>query len=148
MRSVLLVVLAFFAASPSLAADLPIPPPGGVEASPDGRIIISSRICAALRPDAEVPGADYQPGIDVNGKKVAPADLPASTPPLQLDNFPIEIKKELAGSFGVPAMGGAYSAKAILGYVTLHGNEAYFNGRPLALDQRAALIEACRRAKR
>ncbi len=148
MRSALLLVLAVFATSPSRAETLPTPPPGGVEASPDGRVVISSRICAALGADATVPGAEYEPGIDVNGKAVAPADLPASAPALRLDNFPIEIRKDLAGSFGVPAAGGAYGAKALLGYVTVRGNEAYFNGRPLAADQRGALIDACRKSKR
>jgi hypothetical protein len=134
---------------PSLMAaeSLPMPPPGGVEASPDGRIVISSRICAALGPDATVPGADYQSGRDVHGNKVAPADLPSNTPPLPLDNFPIEIRKDLAGSFNVPASGGSYGAKAILGYVTVRGRTAYFNGRPLNSDQRQAMIEACRRAR-
>jgi hypothetical protein len=122
MNRALFFLLAIFVAEPCLAESLPAPPPGGVEASPDGRVVISSRVCAALGPDAAVPGADYRPGIDVNGKKVAPADLPSSAPSLQLDNFPIEIKKDLAGSFGVPPAGGAYGAKAILGYVTLRGN--------------------------
>jgi len=95
-----------------------------------------------------VPGAAYEPGVDENGQKVAPADLPSTAPPLQLGDFPIEIRKDLAGAFGVPPSGGAYGAKAILGYVTLRGNEAYFNGQPLSGDQHAALLEACRKAKR
>jgi hypothetical protein len=149
LASSIFVALAIALQAPgSMAAErLPTPPPGGVEASPDGGIVISSRICVSFGADTTVPGADYQPGRDVNGNKVAPADLPSSTPSLPLDNFPIEIRKDLAGSFDVPASGGAYGAKAILGYVTMRGNIAYFNGRPLNNDQRQAMIAACRRTK-
>ncbi|HKT20926.1 MAG TPA: hypothetical protein VJR47_22935 [Stellaceae bacterium] len=146
-RAVLLVALSLVLASPSSAADRQAPPEA-VERSAQGNVVISSSLCAALGPDATVPGAGYEPGVDVNGQKVAPADLPSSAPSLQLGDFPIEIRKDLAGAFGIPPRGGAYGAKAILGYVTVHGNEAYFNGQPLSGDQRAALIEACRKAKR
>lgn len=125
------------------------PPSGGIEVASDGRLVMSSDICTTLAGEqAGVPGADYQQGVDVNGKPVAPADLPTSAPPIQLDNFPIEIKKDLAGKFNVPATGGNFGAKAVLGYVTLRGNRAYFNGQPLGDDQRAALIGACRDAKK
>jgi hypothetical protein len=35
----------------------------------------------------------------------------------------------------------------VLGYVTIRGNQAYFNGQPLNADQTSALAEACRDAK-
>jgi len=148
MRSAAIGILAALAALPCWAEDLPVPPPGGIEASPDGRVVISSRICALFADELAVPGADYEGGVDVNGRRVAPADLPSSPDPLKLDNFPIEIKADLAGKFGVPPAGGAYGAKAILGYVTLRDNEAYFNGQPISSDQRTVLIAACRKAKR
>ena len=111
-------------------------------------MVMSSQVCATLGIDPGVPGAAYQEGVDVNGRRVAPADLPSSPPPIQLDDFPIEIRKDLAGKFNVPAAGGAYGAKAILGYVTIRDNHAYFNGQPLGDDQRAALAEACGATKR
>jgi hypothetical protein len=138
-----------FITAPALAQDLPMPPPGGIEIAPGGKVVMSSQICAAFRDELAVAGADYQEGVDVNGRRVAPADLPSSPDPLKLDNFPIEIKADLAGKFGVPAAGaGNYGAKAIIGYVTLRGNQAYFNGQPIGSDQRAVLIDACRKAKR
>jgi hypothetical protein len=149
MCRALFALLAISSAAPAAAQNLPTPPPGGVEIAPDGRVVMSSQICAAFRDELAVAGADYQEGVDVNGRRVAPADLPSSPDPLKLDNFPIEIKADLAGKFGVPAAGaGNYGAKAVIGYVTLRGNQAYFNGQPIGSDQRAALIEACRRAKR
>lgn len=121
-----------------------MPPPGGVTVSADGSLVISSQICPMLVQVPGVPGADYRPGVAVNGKPVAPADLPGAASPVTADNFPIEIDKDLAGKFGVPATGGAYDAKAIVGYVSVRGNRAYFNGKPLDADQNAALLAACR----
>ncbi|HXS42813.1 MAG TPA: hypothetical protein VN766_21625 [Stellaceae bacterium] len=146
MRSTASITLSLLLASPSLAADLPLPP-GAVERSEQGSVVISPAICAAFAADAAVPGAAYQPGVDINGRKVAPADLPAPAP-LELDNFPIEIRKNLAGLFGVPPAGGTFGAKAILGYVTVRGDAAFFNGKPLSADENAALIAACRKARR
>jgi len=145
MRRVILSVFAAFAVAPALAQG-PSPPPGAVAAGPEGTLVMSSQVCDALAGEAGVPGADYRPGVDVHGKAVAPADLPTSTPQLETDNFPIEIDAALAGKFGLPAARGAWLPKAILGYVTVRDNQAYFNGQPLGEDRRAALIEACRAA--
>ncbi len=102
---------------------------------------MSSQICATLPgATAGVPSADYQPGVDVNGNAVAPADLPSTPSTPSVDNFPIEIDQHLAHRFNLPP--GA-NAKAVLGYVTVHGNQAYFNGQPLNADQTSALAEAC-----
>lgn len=149
MRALTIVLLAALTTAAAAAADLPTPPPDGIELAPDGRVVASSKICALFADELAVPGADYESGVDVNGRRVAPADLPSSPDPLKLDNFPIEIRADLAGKFGVPASGGGpYGAKAIIGYVTLRDNQAYFNGQPISSDQRAALIDACRKAKR
>src|SRR5690348_4670308 len=133
MRYALVAAATLALVAPALADTLPVPPPGGVIVSPDGQVVISSTLCGALgAPPPGVPGAAYVPGVDAEGKPVAPADLPSAAPPLDLDNFPIEVKAKLAGSFGVPAGGVPYGAKAIIGYVTVHDGHAYFNGKPLA----------------
>lgn len=131
--------------APALGDSVATPPPGGVAQAPNGALVISSKTCdelAAAKPT--VPGADYQPGIDVNGTAVAPADLPSATPSPAVDNFPIEIDKRFNGQFKLPP---GTSGKAIVGYVTLRGNQAYFNGQPLSGDQTAALADACKNAK-
>ena len=152
MRSPILAALILLFAAPLAAQELrqvQAPPPSAIEVAPDGRVVMSSDICASLGGEQPaVPGAAYQPGVAANGQSVAPADLPSSAPPLQIDNFPIEIKSAFAGKFNVPAAG-AYQANAVLGYVTLRDNRAYFNGQPMGDDHwRAALLEACRDAKR
>ncbi|HLI20079.1 MAG TPA: hypothetical protein VKV32_03105 [Stellaceae bacterium] len=146
MRVAFVFALALLLSRPAFAESVSTPPPpGGVVKAPDGGLVISSQTCAELGGDASVPSADYQPGLDVNGNGVAPADLPssgASSP--TIENFPIEIDQSLAGKFNLPP--GA-APKAILGYVTVRDNQAYFNGQPLNADQNAALQSACKNAK-
>jgi hypothetical protein len=147
MRDSALAILGLVSfAVPALGANTPAPPPGGVAAAPDGGLVISSQICGSLAGTTATPGvpsADYQPGVDVSGNAVAPADLPSAPSTPTVDNFPIEIDQHLASRVHLPP--GA-SSKAILGYVTVHGNQAYFNGQPLNADQSAALAEACHQA--
>jgi hypothetical protein len=144
MRRIIVLVLALISA-PAVADSVSTPPPGGIAQGPNGGLVISSQTCATLAGDsAGVPSADYQPGVDANGNAVAPADLPSSSSSPTIDNFPIEIDQQIAGKFNLPP--GA-SPKAILGYVTVRNNQAYFNGQPLNADQNAALNIACTNAK-
>ena len=133
-----------FLAFPFLCVALPAAAqaPIGVAAGPQGQVEIASAICQALGADA-----DYRPGVDVSGNKVAPADLPNGTPSLGLAEAPIEIDSRFAGRFGVPARGGAYNAKAILGYVTVRDGRAFFNGTALDADANASIIAACHARK-
>ena len=144
MRYTATALAAALMIAPAFADTLPAPPPGGVAVSPDGRVVISSTLCSALgAPPPGVPGPDYVPGMDAEGKPVAPADLPSAGPSLDLDNFPIEVKAKLPGvSAPTP-----WSTRAVLGYVTVRDGRAYFNGTPLAEDDRAAMAAACRTAR-
>lgn len=146
MHRVLVSGLAFVAlVAPARADSVATPPPGGVAQAPNGALVISSATCAELaHAKPAVPGADYQPGIDANGNAVAPADLPSATPSPAVEDFPIEIDKRFKGQFKLPP---GTSGKAILGYVTLRGNQAYFNGQPLSAEQNTALAEACKSEK-
>lgn len=135
-------------AVPALADSVATPPPGSIAQAPNGALVISSATCAELAHTNKpaMPGADYQPGIDANGNAVAPADLPPSgaAPSPAVEDFPIEIDKRFKGQFKLPP---GTSGKAIVGYVTLRGNQAYFNGQPLSADQNTALAEACKSTK-
>jgi hypothetical protein len=146
MRDSLLAILGLVIFTlPALAANTPAPPPGGVAVAPNGGLVMSSQVCATLAGTTPgVPSADYQPGVDVDGNAVAPADLPSTPSTPSVDNFPIEIDQHLAHRFNLPPGG---NAKAVLGYVTVRDNQAYFNGQPLNADQTSALAEACKEAK-
>jgi len=142
MKAILPAVLAMaLGAIPALARDgLPMPPPGGMIVTPDGLTVISSDLCGKLSPDA-VPGAAYKPGVDVNGKPVAPADLPAA--PARATNFPIEVKLDLRKHAGAPEHQGG----AIFAFLNVRDGQAYFNGEPLTEDETGAIIAACKAAK-
>lgn len=159
MRLTILAALAALASMPAFGQGqvtppagiedpVPPPPPGGMSVSGHGRIVISSGLCASLGGvPAAVPGADYRPGVDVNGDAVAPADLPSGAPP-SLDNFPIEIGINLRKRYGIPANSMLFRGKAIVGLVTLRDGRAYFNGEPIGDSEREMILAACKEAKR
>jgi hypothetical protein len=156
MRCALLAALVLLAPASSLAQKQVIPPPGvaqpppgGVAVGADGRMVMSSGVCtvlAGLPPTA--PGADYVPGVDVNGDAVAPADLSSGEPPLALENFPIEIGVNLKKRFGGSAASQFFRGKAIVGLVTVREGSAYFNGAKLAQNEHDLLLAACKETKR
>jgi hypothetical protein len=132
-RSLLMVVLV---AAPALAAS-PQSQPSPVTRAPDGDLLIASPPCSAL-----VKGADYMPGLDADGKPVAPADLPREGPqPITADGISIRVSGRFAAQFAPPATA---REKAIIGYVTVKDGAAYFNGEPLAPGADAAIVAACR----
>jgi hypothetical protein len=160
MRSALLAALALLASAPCLAqkqapsppgvaAPGPVPPPGGVAVGADGRMVMSSGVCTVLASLAPaVPGADYAPGVDVNGDAVAPADLPSSAPLPALEDFPIEIGGSLKKRFGLAAGSRFFRGQALAGLVSVRDGRAWFNGVPLADDERAMMAAACKEGNR
>ena len=90
------------------------------------------------------PDVAYQPGVDVDGNKVAPADLPGS-PQLALpESFVITLELNLRHSVHrVPGPRGL-EPKLQLGLITVEGNRVYYNGQPLDDPEQARLVAACR----
>ena len=139
MRTGLLLTVVL-AVTPALA-ESPAPAPASVSVAPDGGVTIAGAPCSALG------GADYVSGVAADGSAVAPADLPQEPSPVKAETTDIKISSSLAGRFGVPPSGGAYSGRAIVGYVTVKNGQAYFNGAPLAPDAAAAIQSACARKR-
>jgi hypothetical protein len=116
-------------------------------AATGGGVRISAEDCA--RAVAHVPDADvaYRPGVDVQGRAVAPADLG----PPQLEAPPsvsFMISVDLARRFGLPqGPAGGLAAELPLGIITVEGNRVLFNGQPLNREDTAALQAACRRSR-
>lgn len=131
-----LVVL--LAAAPGQGGEPAKPPPGGMILSADGHAMLSADVCAGLT--LTVAGAGYVPGVDVNGRAVAPADLPGQAA-LPIENLPIILRHGAA-------VGGGYGNGLIIGEVTVRDGRAYFNGVPLAAEDQAAMAAACRGVKR
>lgn len=158
MRRTILTVLAALAAMPAWGQRQvtpppgiedpapPPPPPGGMSVSGQGRIVISSELCASLGGAPTVPSAEYRPGVDVNGDAVAPADLPSSGPPI--GSFPIEVDGLLQKRYGISAKSRLLHGQALVGLVTLRDGRAYFNGEPLGDNERDMILAACKQSKR
>lgn len=91
-------------------------------------------------PDASVA---YQPGTDVLGRQVAPADLaPAPTvlPPVLGFVLSVDLARRLALPRGL-------DADLPIGIVTIEGNQLRFNGQPIGSDAEAGLAAACAAAR-
>lgn len=110
------------------------------------RVLIPRRDCRALavqRPDLD---PNYKPGADVNGKPVAPADLPSYSQPSNTFNGPIvlDLRRAVAG------LGGNVGASELtVGTVTVDPmtGQARLNGNDLTPDAREAIVGACIEAR-
>lgn len=110
---------------------------------------------------AHAPSADiaYQPGVDVQGNAVAPADLDGSGGlDLDADDIIVSIEIPLIAIAGVVgdeaafvANGGqidTFGATASVGTVTLRGGDVYFDGKPISDREREAVAAACAEVQR
>jgi hypothetical protein len=110
------------------------------------RLVVAREVCDVLPVPAEGPGVAYTPGVDAEGRFVAPADL--GVPAMALNDFPIEITVDLKRRLGIPADDTLFQGVGRLGYVVVRGNEAWFNGEKLTRNEEAILFEACRSSGR
>ena len=94
---------------------------------------------------AHHPAADvaYQPGVDVNGGPVAPADVDDGTRVAVPETIRILITVDLFDRFGIPANPDSFEAEAQVGEVVYRDGRAYFNGQPLQDDAAAELSALC-----
>ncbi len=105
---------------------------------------------------AHTPSDDvaYQPGVDVDGNPVAPADLDSyGRLDLDEDDVVIDIDIPLSAVAGVvgdeaafTANGGqidSFGANASVGTVSFRGGDVYFNGQRISDRQREAIAAAC-----
>src|SRR6185295_8318674 len=115
----------------------------------------AERTIAIARSDCELavryvapPGVDYQPGVDVNGRPVVPADLDGDHR-LQLpDSIPVVITEDVRERFHVSHHSPLFDADAVLGIVELRLSDRRltFNGVELSDPEANALAAMCRDA--
>lgn len=109
-------------------------------------IIVAPSDCAALTAHVADESVDYTPGLDVEGRAVAPADL-AGHEPLEIDaaevgidpRIPLSEYYQAPGSLA-PVVG---DAEVWLGQVTVRDGVAYLGDRALGDPAQAALARAC-----
>lgn len=109
---------------------------------------VDPALCRALIkhvPDADVA---YQPGVDVHGNPVAPADLPGA-PQMQLpDQIKIPLTLNLAKTLNLNTSAYPYrqlgtGTEAQLGTLTVEGDHVLFNGQPISDAQQDKLSVLC-----
>jgi hypothetical protein len=108
-------------------------------------VIISRNDCARLVQHHPAPDVAYQPGVDVRGRPVAPADLPGSNPSVAMpEEIAIDITVELQKRFGLPADSALYKPEARVGTVVVKPDgSATFDGQLLTSPEAGALAALC-----
>lgn len=106
-------------------------------------LVVRPEICAALTAHVPDPGVAYQPGLDARGGQVAPADLAGFGGP-SFDEVALQLTVDLRKRLGIKLDETLFPGGAELGYVTVRGGRAYYNGAPLAEGSEAALASLCR----
>ena len=117
-------------------------------------ITVTSDDCAAITAHEPADDVAYEPGVDVNGDAVAPADLNASGGiDYNTDDIVISIGNPLVATAGVVgdetafvAAGGridTFGADSSVGSITLRDGEVYFNGQRITDNERRAIALAC-----
>lgn len=121
--------------------------PARGEVEVDGVTIrVTKADCRRLVKHAPAPDVAYQPGVDVHGDPVAPADL-YDRPRIELPRtvtLPIEV--ELDRRFGLPD-DDSFEGDVRVGTVAvdLDTGRATFNGQPLTAEAEAELRAKCQR---
>ncbi len=107
-------------------------------------LTISKAECRKLvrhQPSADVA---YRPGVDVRGRRVAPADLGGGTNIAIPQEIEIPITVDLDQTIGAAASG-LYKPEATIGKVVYKNGRAWFNGQPLETGANAEVVAACRK---
>lgn len=107
-------------------------------------IAISRTDCQRLVNHEPAPDVTYQPGVDVHGRPVVPADLGGGQQIELPDVIYIPIEVLIQDKYGIPANSVLYDATALIGVVAVRGNRVYFEDQELTDPEIAALEQACR----
>ena len=117
-------------------------------------ITVTTDDCANIVAYTPSDDVAYQPGVDVDGNPVAPADLDSyGRLDLGEDDVVIDIDIPLRAVAGVvgdeaafTASGGqidSFAANASVDTVSFRGGDVYFNGQRISNRQREAIAAAC-----
>ena len=107
-------------------------------------VAISREDCQYLVRHHPAPDVAYQPGVDVHGNAVAPADLNGGAQIKLPETIYIPIEVDIGQRYHIPANSPLWKATAEIGTVAVTGDQVTFNGQPLTPDDNAALEALCR----
>lgn len=113
---------------------------------PIPEITITKVACQYLARHQMAANADYEPGVDVEGRAVVPADLPDTGDRLKLpETITVEIAPALA--HWLPNQDVPYETLKLsrinLGTVSMTGGVLTFNGQPLGSSRQDELLALC-----
>ncbi len=134
----------------SLSAILLSASSAAADTAQDQQLFVTRQDCARLVAHHPDPGVEYKPGVDVRGKYVAPADLPAQNNVALPDKIEFDLRLNplaYAPSSGAPA-GAFQNTGTNIGHVEidLKNGQAKLNGHALDDEQTRIVTEACRKA--
>jgi hypothetical protein len=134
--------IAYLAAALFVLAASPV---AAHEKAETARVAITRADCARLVAHLPAPDVAYQPGVDVHGREVVPADL-GGAPRIELpETILIDIEIDLLERFGIPADPTLYDPDAEVGEVAYRDGRFTFNGQPLQDEAQAELAARCQR---
>ena len=111
-------------------------------------MLVSEGDCRLLERHVPAANVAYQPGVDVRGKPVAPADASPYGQMATPQQVAIDLSLSLRDLGAAPqrSLGGA---EVRLGQITvdLATNQLAFNGQPLSDPERAQFVAACRASR-
>ena len=109
---------------------------------------IDSALCRNLVAYTEPPGVAYQPGVDVDGHYMAPADVAGSASPTLPKKINIPLTLSLAKTLNLDTSQYPYdqlgpSTEVPVGTISVEGNHVTLNGKSLSDTQQDKLAALC-----
>lgn len=109
-------------------------------------VIISRSDCARMTVHKPAADATYTPGVDVQGRPVAPADLPGAAQIAVPNEFILDVTVDIQKRYGIPNDAVMVKSEARVGTVVVKPDgSAYFNGQALSSPEQQALSALCQR---
>jgi len=109
-------------------------------------VTIRASDCAQLAQHVAASDVVFQPGIDLQGRPVVPADLDGGDQLELPGEFSVPITVDLQRSLGIPVDPNHYQTQNFtVGVVVWKDGRGYFNGQPLQNEQSAAMAALCQK---
>ena len=107
-------------------------------------VTIRAADCAQMVRHAAASDVVFEPGVDLQGRVVVPADLDGGVRIEPPGEFSIPITVDLQRSLGIPVDPNSFQTQNFtVGVVTWRNGQGFFNGQPLQSEQSANLAALC-----
>ena len=107
-------------------------------------LIISRSDCARMTVHQPAADATYKPGVDAQGRAVAPADLPGTAQITVPSEIILDVTVDIQKRYGIPNDAVMVKSDARIGTVVVKPDgSAFFNGQPLSSPEQQALSALC-----